>query len=242
MNTSGVYVIRNVVNGKRYVGSSVDIGRRISDHFDDLRKGVHRNNKLQRAFDKYGELAFTWDVLAIVPNVRDLVEFEQAFMDGLRPEYNLSPTAGSNLGHRYSEEIKQRLRESVTPERRKLLSELRSGPGNGMYGRRHDPRAVIKIREASIARTNRPETQAALAKGHGWNRGVPFGTESRRRMSAAKDAVKRCVVRVCPKTGRRKTYPSLRSVKADGFHPSHVADCCKGRVRMHMNYRWRYGA
>jgi predicted GIY-YIG superfamily endonuclease len=43
---SGVYGIVNLVNGKVYIGSSVDLSRREGEHFRLLRGGYHRNTYL----------------------------------------------------------------------------------------------------------------------------------------------------------------------------------------------------
>jgi excinuclease UvrABC nuclease subunit len=37
----GVYCIKNKVNGKVYVGSSVNIRRRKTQHFVNLKRGIH---------------------------------------------------------------------------------------------------------------------------------------------------------------------------------------------------------
>ena len=52
--SSGIYVIRNLVNDKLYVGKSVHIENRWLEHQSDLRNGRHANIHLQRAHDKYG--------------------------------------------------------------------------------------------------------------------------------------------------------------------------------------------
>lgn len=39
-NRCGVYSIFNLVNGKRYVGSSVDIYNRLHEHLHNLRKDI----------------------------------------------------------------------------------------------------------------------------------------------------------------------------------------------------------
>ena len=47
--TSGVYEIRNIVNQKKYVGSSgIGVGKRLMDHLSGLRRGVYANQYLQR--------------------------------------------------------------------------------------------------------------------------------------------------------------------------------------------------
>ena len=60
---SGVYRIINIVNNKMYIGSSKDLNTRKTNHFIMLRGGKHHSIHLQRAFDKYGERNFKFEVL-----------------------------------------------------------------------------------------------------------------------------------------------------------------------------------
>lgn len=46
---SAIYKIMNNINGEFYIGSSVNLNRRISAHTCDLNKGKHRNKHLQNA-------------------------------------------------------------------------------------------------------------------------------------------------------------------------------------------------
>lgn len=61
---SGIYEIRNTICDKSYIGQSVDLERRMNAHKYDLRSGRHSNIHLQRAWDKYGEGAFEFNILA----------------------------------------------------------------------------------------------------------------------------------------------------------------------------------
>lgn len=57
---SGIYMIKNIANGKVYIGQSQNVYERRKQHFYELDKGVHPNEHLQKDYKKYGRLAFTW--------------------------------------------------------------------------------------------------------------------------------------------------------------------------------------
>lgn len=60
---SGVYAIRNVINGKLYIGSTVDFRRRRSHHYSYLQRNVHGNPHLQHAWNTHGKDSFEFLVL-----------------------------------------------------------------------------------------------------------------------------------------------------------------------------------
>jgi len=59
----GIYGIRNMVDGKWYVGQSVQIEVRRECHFSLAKHGKHYNAHLQRAFLKYGKENFEFRIL-----------------------------------------------------------------------------------------------------------------------------------------------------------------------------------
>lgn len=79
---SGLYEIVNTIDGKRYYGSSIRIGRRWSCHRTQLRRGVHGNPHLQAAWAKHGESAFAFRVLALLEPA-DLADAEARLLSGL---------------------------------------------------------------------------------------------------------------------------------------------------------------
>lgn len=104
-----MYVIRNTVNGKVYVGSTQrSLRRRLSHHRSALRRGSHRNGHLQAAWNRYGEAAFVAAVLELVQSA-DVVAREQFWIDSLQPQYNISPTAGSLTGYTFTDEQRARV-------------------------------------------------------------------------------------------------------------------------------------
>lgn len=104
---SGIYEIRNLVNGKRYIGSARCFYRRFHVHRHLLRHQLHHCRYLQNAWTKYGEEAFTFRQI-IVCAAKNVVLFEQKAIDALKPEYNLAPIAGSCLGLKHSAETRAR--------------------------------------------------------------------------------------------------------------------------------------
>jgi len=114
--SSGVYAFQNISTGEFvYVGSSVNLARRFMSHST----GTGSNILLQRAFAKYGISAFNfvvlkeyhydWD-LSTQENRDELLALEQYYLDLLFPRYNISPTAGSSLGVKRSEEFRAKIR------------------------------------------------------------------------------------------------------------------------------------
>ncbi len=60
---SGIYKITNKNNGKFYIGSSSKINERWTDHKYLLNSNRHHSKHLQRAWNKYGEDSFVFEVI-----------------------------------------------------------------------------------------------------------------------------------------------------------------------------------
>jgi group I intron endonuclease len=130
INKPGVYLITNIINGKKYVGSSAIMLRRLKEYLNplylerNLKKG---NSKLLRALLKYGYSNFEFKVLEVFEHQSSpglgypspepkkaeirmqLLAREQYFLDKIKPEYNINLKAGSNLGRSYSEEVRKKM-------------------------------------------------------------------------------------------------------------------------------------
>jgi group I intron endonuclease len=106
--TCGIYKIENLVNGKIYIGQSVDIEARWAAHRSTSLKS---QQPLYRAIRKYGLDNFAFSILEeTIPEL--LTEAEGRHMAAHRvsgPLYNLAPAAGSTFGFRHSEESKEKM-------------------------------------------------------------------------------------------------------------------------------------
>jgi len=148
---SGIYKITNLVNGKVYIGQSVNLYKRFSHHMQDLRNKRHANKHLQSAWNRYGEHNFNFEIIEIC-NEKILDMREQYWIKYFKSTnrkfgYNLEDGGNknkhlteevkkkigeSNKGHKMPEEVKQKLREChlgkpLSLEVRKKLSMANKG-------------------------------------------------------------------------------------------------------------------
>jgi len=78
---SCIYKITCLKNNKFYIGSTIDINIRLNGHTRLLRKNKHFNPYLQRAWNKYGEQNFKYEIIEIVNDIKNLSIREQWWLD-----------------------------------------------------------------------------------------------------------------------------------------------------------------
>jgi group I intron endonuclease len=78
----GIYEIINLINNKIYIGSSINIDKRIYRHFNDLKNNKHINIYLQREYNIYGLTAFTYKCIDECCE-SDLRIIEQKYLDDI---------------------------------------------------------------------------------------------------------------------------------------------------------------
>jgi len=101
-------MIRNTLDGKVYVGQAADIALRKSQHLRALRRGDHRNIRMQRAFVRDGETAFEFSTIEEC-STEQLTEREQFWIDAHSYIYNICPAGGSSLGVKRSAETRAKI-------------------------------------------------------------------------------------------------------------------------------------
>lgn len=174
--TSGVYIIRNLTNGKVYIGASANVERRWRNHENDLRRGVHHSSHLQRAWLKYGEDAFAFDVLE---ETSDLSGRESWWISHVRPDlrgrgFNLF--GGASGHHERSAEHRERMsrikagRKASDETRAKISASKRGTRWSAEFRARRKLNPPVlseagrqKIRLAHVGRKLSIESKAKLA-------------------------------------------------------------------------------
>lgn len=207
----GIYKIINVINNKFYVGSAVDLKRRKTRHFSELRTGKHKNRHLQAAWEKYGEQAFVFVVVEELPDGADLLAAENVWLKehvGKDYCYNLGVDATApSLG--MSGELSPTWGRKRTPEELAAQS---------WKGRTHTEEAKQLIRQHWIGKPKAAEVRAKISatlsgKGNYW-----FG--KKRPDHGAK--VSRAVVVTKP-DGEVVNYSSIQCLReATGMKPPTV--------------------
>lgn len=154
-----VYKIVNQQNGKMYIGSTMDVEKRFNRHKKDLRAGDHHCVYLQRAWNKYGEDSFSFEILEACTSEEEVRKAEASYLrmsyDSL---YNVSKqsTGGDLISYhpnrdgiveKMSNSVKVRYSKMTLEERKRVFG--RSGTSNPRYGKKHTEEAKRKISEAN---------------------------------------------------------------------------------------------
>lgn len=101
----GIYMIRNRLDGRVYVGQAANLALRHRQHFRALKRGDHRNIRMQRAYERDGEPAFDFSIIELCEPAQ-LTEREQFWIDAHSYVYNICPAGGSSLGVKRSAETR----------------------------------------------------------------------------------------------------------------------------------------
>lgn len=182
MNT-GIYQIINVANGKRYIGSAADFKQRWDLHKRQLNNNSHHSIALQRAWDKYGEGSFKFEIL-LTCDKEELLEYEQLHFDEFNPEYNILKVAGSLFGytHRADSLLKMSLAKKGKPStmkdkkhteesRLKMSESAKANPQTYWQDKTLSDEHVNKLRVAKLGSKQSAETVAKrIAKTTGGKR------------------------------------------------------------------------
>lgn len=102
---SAVYKIVNTATGDFYIGSSVDVKRRWTEHKSPSKWTRYSNNKMYQYMREYGLDCFSLEILEEV-EPENLKQVEQGFIDTLKPTYNDYNAKGWDVEKRKASQTK----------------------------------------------------------------------------------------------------------------------------------------
>jgi group I intron endonuclease len=179
----GIYIIKNIVKNKIYIGCSIHLNKRIAEHKNMLIKNKHENKYLQNSVNKYGIDRFVFDILVDDDSlsIEELWELEEMYIrlfntTNKKIGYNLCFGGKGTKGRYWSEEEKQerillakrlnyadRLNTSEAKEKRRNLNidrsymktkEFRNKMSNSMKGRVFSEEHKINKSLAQMGKNN----------------------------------------------------------------------------------------
>lgn len=166
---SGIYCIENIKDNKKYIGQSKNIYDRWAKHKLELNRNNHDNDYLQNAWNKYGELCFTFYILEECDEIelddKEIYYIELYNTLNRSCGYNLK-TGGQNkgihtveyVGDKISKSLKDYYKNNSKSRDRCKENALKQwsnpeiknkiiGENNGMYGKHHTEDAKKKMSE-----------------------------------------------------------------------------------------------
>ena len=118
MSQCGIYEIRCLPTGQRYVGQSVCLDERIASHKHQLHRGSHINARLQEAWDIHGAEQFEFRVIELCqPDELEDRERSQVACNG-DLDFNIAPVRKSSFGKLHGRDCSRKVRVSICVDRK----------------------------------------------------------------------------------------------------------------------------
>lgn len=129
IDSGGIYQIRNLINGKFYIGSAINFRRRWNSHISLLRRNLHKNRHLQHSWNKHGQDNFVFEIIEQVDEIENLLIYEQSYLDKYRPFdqniiFNIFEYTSNIFESKMPEETKLLLSQSWTKKKKEKISNL----------------------------------------------------------------------------------------------------------------------
>ena len=221
-----IYKIVNKENNKFYLGSSNNYKKRWQSHKLNLRKNKHHSIHLQRAWNKYGESSFSFEIIEfILPE--NQISREQFYLDSLKPYntdigYNICTIAGAFSRNPMSEETREKQRSRMLGIKNPMYG--KRGKDSPIFGRKHNSSTLKLMREVNTGINN-----------HNYGRHGKDNARSKKLVQKTKSGT---II---------KTWDNMTEVyNALGYSKGNISNCCNnplcknGRTRTYKNSIWEF--
>ena len=212
-NFCGIYKIENLVNGKIYIGKSVDIYRRWRKHKTLLNTKSHYNKHLQHAWDIFGEDNFQFSIIEQCVQDNDVLSAKEIYYIEF---YNSN---NSDFGYNMTNGGDGTFGLKLSEAQRKAASERVSGDKNPHYGTKKSENLKHQISEKLKGRIspmlNKHQSESA-----------------KQQISAALKGEKspRCRAVYCLELNET-FWGATEASKKYGISRTNIVACCNGRLK-----------
>lgn len=233
-----IYVITNIVNGKKYVGQT----RRTSQERWKEHCKPEKCVLLRRAIEKYGKNSFTVTDVDTADTPEELNRKETEWilkLNTLAPNgYNLQVGGKNGL---IAEETRKKISNShkgkhLSEAHKKALSIAFSGKNHPLYGTKMSQETKDKISKANKGRLSGEKNP---------HYGIPNSKEIRQKISEKNKLYYKntlhhgCLKVLCVETG--KIYPSAtHAFRETGIDNSQIGKVCRGVYKTAGKLHWEY--
>lgn len=237
-----IYKVRNLINGKMYIGQTTNFYERMHSHLSDAKHS--RGYALHNAIRKYGEENFNWCIIDHAYSQQELddkeefwIDFYKTFRDYGRG-YNLT-TGGDSV--------------IMSKETRMKISKANGGKNSAWYGKRHTEETKRKIGEGNKGKKHSEDTKRKISESRkkyvGKNHpmyGRKHSEETRRKM---RENHKNGIYKY---RGKEVVQLSLdgefiaeyKTVKEAGLaidgNRNYISYCCRGIKDNYRGYKWMF--
>lgn len=150
---SGIYIFKNKINGKVYIGQSVNIRSRVHRHLSYLNKATKFKGVIYLALKKYGLEAFDIEVLELcsIDQLNEREEYWIKYYDSVNPDlgYNICSKSRTTLGTKRTDEQ----RKNFSRAAKQRVKDY----GNPMQGKTHTKEVRDKLSQMMKDRFKNPE-------------------------------------------------------------------------------------
>ena len=153
-NKSGVYCLVNLIHGKYYIGSSINLSARMGNYLNTAYLKNRKNNNMPiiQALLKYGQNNFALLIVEYV-EMKDLAIRESYFISTFLPYYNVLKQGYSSIGFKHTEETKILLSDLAktrqhSKETKALITQALVGENNPFYNKNHSFDSKLRMIEA----------------------------------------------------------------------------------------------
>lgn len=188
---SGIYKIINKINNKYYVGSSVNVKKRLRDHRSKLNHNKHPNLHLQAAFVLYGKENFNYVIVEQNIPQNELFLIEQKYLDICKLEpltnYNMTYNAfAPATGAKASEETRKKIGIKSKGNKyclgRKLSNEEKEHLSKINKGKTLTPEHREKIRQSLIGKKHSEQRKINISNSRKGIKRQPFTEEHKNKI------------------------------------------------------------